>query len=278
MSNMRKSTTICFAFALSFFVASCGNNSVKSDTPIDSKDTTVAVNVLNDGANAKPMRVENMHLTRFIEIFLATPDPKTGKLVAPCYNTMFTPDGIPASRNTAPQELVEGLDFEKMKQEYGLKGASLNGPKLWTPDYTDIEMGVVRDFNGIKAAWVAQLNMGDNAGGVSETTPYKTETIARKSELGWKKGTTVVLLDDTEGNTYILKGFQLGLKPKFTYEQFVAAGQSSFKKLPAGWKFRVKTLDKDLIETPENGLATIMADEFFNVYDKTGPGMSNYKP
>ena len=26
------------------------------------------------------------------------------------------------------------------------------------------------------------------------------------------------------------------------------------------------------------GVATIMADEFFNVYDKTGPGMSNYKP
>jgi hypothetical protein len=33
-----------------------------------------------------------------------------------------------------------------------------------------------------------------------------------------------------------------------------------------------------LIEVPESGVATIMADEFFNVYDKTGPGMSNYRP
>lgn len=275
---MKKTTTFCLAFGFALTFASCGNKSVKSDSQNESKDSTVTLTVLNDGVNAKSVRVENMHLTRFIEIFLATPDPKTGKLVAPCYNTMFTPDGIPASKNTAPQELVEGLDFAKMKQEYGLKGASLNGPKLWTPDYTDIEMGAVRDFNGIKAAWVAQLNMGDNAGGVEETTPYKTVTIDRKSELGWRKGTTVVLLDDAEGNTYILKGFQLGLKPQFTYEQFVAAGQSNFKKLPAGWKFRVKTLEKDLIETPENGIATIMADEFFNVYDKTGPGMSNYKP
>lgn len=266
------------AIALSCLVASCGNNSVKSDTPVESKDTTVTVNVLMDGVNAKPVRAENLHLTQFIEIFLATPDPKTGKMVAPCYNTLFSPDGIPASKITAPLDLVEGLDFEKMKQEYGLKGASLNGPKLWTPDYTDIEMGEVRDFNGIKAAWIAQLNMDDNAGSVSETTPYKTVTIFRKSELGWRKGTTVVLLDDTEGNTYILKGFQLGLKPKLTYEQFVAAGQSNFQNLPKGWKFRIKTLDKDLIETPENGVATIMADEFFNVYDKTGPGMSNYKP
>jgi hypothetical protein len=39
-----------------------------------------------------------------------------------------------------------------------------------------------------------------------------------------------------------------------------------------------QTLDQDLIEVPESGVATIMADEFFSVYDKTGPGMSNYKP
>ena len=275
---MKKTTTFCLTIGLALAFASCGDKSVKSEIQTESKDTIVAVNVLNDGVNAKSLRVENLHMTRFIEIFLATPDPETGKLVAACYNTMFTPDGVPASKNTATQELVEGLDFEKMKQEYNLKGASLNGPKLWTPDYTDIEMGAVREFNGIKAAWVAQLNMGDNAGGVENTTPYTNVTIARKSELGWKKGTTVVLLDDAEGNTYILKGFQLGLKPQYTYEEFVAAGQSNFKKLPAGWKFRVKTLDKDLIETPENGVATIMADEFFNVYDKTGPGMSNYKP
>ena len=87
-----------------------------------------------------------------------------------------------------------------------------------------------------------------------------------------------MLLDDAEGNTWIMKGFQLGLKPQYTYEQFVAAGAGNFKKLPPGWKFRVKTLDKDLIEKPEGGVATIMPDEFFNVYDKTGPGMTNYIP
>jgi hypothetical protein len=234
--------------------------------------------VLADGANAKSGRADNMHKTRFLEIFLAHRDAKTGKLVAECYNTMFTPNGIPASKDTAPQARVEGLDFAKMKTDFGVLGASLNGPKIWTPDWTEIEMGVERDFSGIKATWVAQLNMGDNTGGVAESTPYKPMTIVRKSGLGWNKGTTVLLLDDAEGNTWIMKGFQLGLKPQLTYEQFVAAGAGNFKKLPPGWKFRIKTLDKDYIETPENGVATIMADEFFNVYDKTGPGMGNYKP
>jgi hypothetical protein len=252
-------------------IATVGASYAQAPPPVKPK-------VLADGVGAKSKRVDNMHQTRFIEIFLAHREAKTGKLVAECYNTMFTSKGIPASRDTAPQKLVEGLDFAKMKQEYGVAGASLNGPKLWLPDWTEIDAGVERNFNGIPAAWVATLNMGDNAAGVSETTPYKPMTIARKSGLGWNKGTTVLLLDDAEGNTWVVKGFQQGLKPQYTYKEFVAAGESNFKKLPRGWKFRVKTLEKDLIEKPKNGVATIMADEFFNVYDKTGPGMTDYKP
>jgi hypothetical protein len=118
----------------------------------------------------------------------------------------------------------------------------------------------------------------DKDASVSESTPYKSMSIARKSGLGWNRGTTVLLLDDAEGNTWIMKGLQQGIQPPHTYEQFVSAGASNFKQLPPGWKFRIKKLKKDLIEVPVTGVAAIMPDEFFNVYDKTGPGMSNYKP
>ena len=74
-----------------------------------------SVSVLNDGVGAKYGRIENMHKTRFIEIFLAHSDSKTGKLVAECYNTMFTSRGIPESKDTAPQAQVEGIDFARMK-------------------------------------------------------------------------------------------------------------------------------------------------------------------
>lgn len=240
---------------------------------------SAAPKVLADGVGAKSGRVEGMHKTRFIEIFLAHRDPKSGKLVAECYNSIFaSPRGIPASKDTAPQALVQGLDFARMKTDFGVLGASLNGPKLWLSDWSEIEIGVKREFNGIKTAWVAQLDMGGNTGGVAQTTPYKPMAIARKSGVGWNKGTTVLLLDDAEGNTWIMKGFQLGLKPQRTYEQFVAAGAGNFKKLPPGWTFRTRTLPRNYVEVPAKGVATIMADEFFNVYDKTGPGMSNYKP
>jgi len=250
-----------------------------SSQPLFAQQTPpVAPKVLGDSVGAKSGRFDQLHQTRFIEIFLAHRDAKTGKLVAETYNSMFTTKGIPASKDTAPQAKVVGLDLGKIKTDLGVVGASLNGPKLWLPDWTEIDMGVERDFNGIKASWVAQLDMGDNAGGVAESTPYKPMSIARKSGLGWNKGTTVLLLDDADGNTWVMKGFQLGLKPKQTYAQFVAAGAKNYTKLPQGWKFRIKTLEKDYIEVPVTGVATIMPDEFFNIYDKSGPGMSNYTP
>ena len=71
--------------------------------------------VLADSVGAKYIRVDNMHQVRFIEIFLAYRDAKAAKLVAACYNTALTTDGKLATNDTAPQSLVEGLDFEKMK-------------------------------------------------------------------------------------------------------------------------------------------------------------------
>ena len=230
-----------------------------------------------DSEGAKSQRIENMRHVRYIELFFATHDPKTGKLVAPCYNTTFRKSGIPESRDTAPQELVAALDFDKLAKEYNVLHVLLNGPKRWMLDWFEVDVGKERTFEGIEAPWVAQLNLA-KADSLGANEPYKPMTIARKSSLGWNKGNKVVLIDDAEGNTWIMKGFEEGLEPKHTYEDFLSQGASLFKKLPPGWSVRVKVLEKDLIETPKKGVAWVMPDEFFNVYDKTGPGMTNYKP
>jgi len=252
-------------------------SSCSDQAPVEPPAAPEQPAVLSDGADAKYDRVDNVHQVRFVEIFLVGREASSGNVVAAVYNTMYTDQGIPESKDTSPQALLEGLDFDHIKKEYGVLGASLNGPKLCLPDWVEIDVGTERDFNGLAAVWVAQLNMGDNAS-VAEVAPYTPQTIARHSGLGWNKGRTVILLDDAEGNTWIMKGFELGLKPQRTYDEFVAALPGVYQKLPEGWKVRVKTLEEDLIERPEGGVATIMPDEFFNVYDKTGTGMTNYKP
>jgi hypothetical protein len=191
---------------------------------------------------------------------------------------MYTAEGIPESKDTAPQGLLEGLDLDEVTDDYGVLGAWLNGPKLCLPDWVDIEAGAEREFGALAATWVARLDMGDSGAGVDKPEPYSPLTIARNSSLGWRKGTRVVLLDDADGNTWIMKGFEIGLRPTRSYEEFVAGGAAMFDQLPAGWDVRVEVLERDLTETPENGIATIMADEHYNIYDMTGPGMSDYTP
>ena len=229
----------------------------------------------DDGANAKLVKVDKMHRTRYIEVFVIQGDPASKQLRGICYNTMFRAEGIPASKDTAPQALVDAFDPAKVKKEFGALGVGFNGPNLWMPDWTDIPVGVERDFNGLKASWCADLQMKEPK---FENPPYERQKIARNSALGYRKGRTVFLIDDAAGNTWIMKGFEQGLKPACTFEEFLATGATRFKNLPKGWKFRTKVLEKDLTLISESGFATIMPDEFFNVYDLTGPGYSDYKP
>lgn len=238
--------------------------------------SAVAVpDISRDGVNAKAVGID-MRNMRFIEIFLAHRDPQTGNILGECYGTYANPD-IPATRDSAPQALVRGLDMKAIQKQYGVLSASLNGPKLSTATWWEIEAGTVRQFGGLKAPHTAQLNLG-KAASIHAVEPYVTQTIARKSAINWAKGTTVMVLDDPSGHTWIMKGYELGLKPLRTYAQFMAAGPSVFKKLPPGWKARLVTLQQDNLEVPAAGRASILSDEFFNVYDRTGPGMSNSKP
>jgi hypothetical protein len=231
--------------------------------------------VFSDGDNAVSKRIDMKNM-RYIEIFLADIDPATKSLVAACYGSYANPV-IPGDRDSAPQAQVAALNMDEIARTYGVLGASLNGPKLSIADWWEIDVGKTRQFGGMELPHTAQLNLTGTAN-VNDVKPYEPTTIARKSAINWNKGRTVMALDAPDGNVWIMKGFQQGLDPKISYEAFMSAGPANFKKLPPGWKARVVTLAHDNLETPENGVAWILSDEFFNVYDKTGPGMSNYKP
>lgn len=56
--------------------------------------------------------------------------------------------------------------------DYNLLGASLNGPKIWIPDWVEAEVGVLRDFNNIKAG--EYFNIYDRTGpGMSNYKPLR---------------------------------------------------------------------------------------------------------
>lgn len=221
----------------------------------------------DDGAKAKLKHHGKMLDQDYLEIFIIG-DDGAGNVKSACYNTIgFNDDS--KTGNTAPRELVNKLSVDQITKEYGSKGTFINGPRRWCLDWIDIPTGVVRDFNGLKAAWVATLR-------TTGKTSYKTAQIERKSAIGINKGTTVFLLDDNEGHTWVMKSYSLVLDSTMTREKVPA--MLAKLKLPAGWSYRVKVLEKGLKLVPETGVATILPDDLDNVYDLTGPGFSNYKP
>ena len=62
-----------------------------------------------------------------------------------------------------------------------------NGPRLWTLDWIEVEMGKELDFGGMKARWVNWLDLK----GIS-TEPgaadYKNITVGRHTKFGFDKG------------------------------------------------------------------------------------------
>ena len=226
----------------------------------------------DDGANAKMAHHTNTLDNRYLEVFVIGGNYITGHLKANCYNTEgYNVNPIPG--DFAPQNLVDKLNADEIKKEYKALGAFINGPRRWCLDWIDIPTGVERDFSGLKAPWVATLLLKRGQKG---KVPFETGQIERKSAFGINKGTTVFLLDDPAGRTFVMKSYSLVLDSTMTREK--VPEMMAKIKFPSGWKYRVKVLDQDLVLIPESGVCTIVPDDSDNVYDLTGPGFSNYKP
>jgi hypothetical protein len=154
----------------------------------------------------------------YIEILLAGREAQTGNLVAGCYNPMYPQTGIPASRDVA-QAVVEGMDLERIKAEFDVLGASLDGPKIWTPDWSEAMVGRERDFDGITAPTGSVYDMQSASLGVDpDNTVDELPTLGERLALpeGWSyRARTLddelvmqVTFDDDPPNTIVLDEFE----------------------------------------------------------------------
>jgi len=230
----------------------------------------------DDGVDLKTEHYTGMRAVQYTEFFLIGGNPISGDLRANVYNTIGLNGFTPANKDSSPTPEVAAVDIDAVKKEFGVLAVHINGPKLWMPDEIEVPSGKERVFGKLDAKWVGNLSLQ----GINLTKPgadaYHVTSIERKTTIIYKKGQTEFLIDDPEGNTWVMKGMDLGLHPVQSYAD--AANLGSKLKLPPGYKFRTAVLPADLVTLPTSGVAVIMPDDLNNVYDKTGPGYSNYKP
>ncbi len=237
---------------------------------------TGCAKVPNDGANAKVIRFDNLRNVRYAEVFLIGGNALTHNLQAAFYNTT----GLNNSEdpcNTCPEAIWDKINPETLKKQYHVLGVFKNGPRHWVMDWIELPVGAERNFDGLNARWMGQVKLPKNVDLKKKgSSAYKPTTVARKSEMGFVKGKSIFILDDPEGNPWVMQAYSLIVDPNQTYDSLASLG--SKLKLPQGWKFRVKVLDKDLTIKAVNGIAHIMQDDLENTYDLCGGGSSNYKP
>jgi hypothetical protein len=232
-------------------------------TPKTVDDTGCAV-VLNDRYNSRAdMYFSDLRGYRFAEVFLLCGDTSS------CYNTAGLNTNMDSPKDSVPDSLIANFSEEEVAAQYHVPGVYLNGPKIWMLDSMVIPTGEqVRDFDGIKARWMAYSEKSE------DTQPYTEFSISRQSTFNWNKGKPAYILDDTSGTPWILKSYN----PDFVSESDLNTLDQKLN-IPAGWKFRVVTLPEDLIEIPVNGTAYLIQDELMGVWDKaTIDGGMNYQP
>jgi hypothetical protein len=106
--------------------------------------------------------------------------------------------------------------------------------------------------------------------------------IQRNTCWTWHAGKRVHLLREPNGTVWVLQEYTKAVDPSLTPDNLDTLG-AKFKNLPAGWKFEVKVLDKELRLDTGNagGWAAIIRDEFHCTYQGCGYGAdtsANYIP
>ena len=210
---------------------------------------------------------------QYTEILPVYGNAITKNLTAGVYNTLGLNDPGKTG-NTSTDEVLASLDMKQVKKESNALKVIKNGPRLWTIDWIEVNAGTVRDFDGLKARWVMWFyvpkgfKQGDNA--------YNPMQGKRDTHMGIKAGSRAFILDDPDGNTWVMKSADRIFHPEQRFEDLQHLG--SKLKLPEGWKFRTIILEEDLIFKPDEGSAWICQDDIGNTYDRVGGNFSNYKP
>jgi hypothetical protein len=166
--------------------------------------------------------------------------------------------------NDCPQDLWETLDADAISKDMGAVFVKLNGPRYWLLDGLGSKVAVVdpvfKDFNGIQMRRIATIPLGDDfAAG-----PYVARNVNRGAVFFFDAGKTVYELVDPEGQAFVMQARCVGVDSSITEQSLETLGDRL--ALPAGWAYKSRMLDSELVIDTSATLATVVQDEFENTY------------
>jgi hypothetical protein len=211
---------------------------------------------------------------RYTEFLIVWGSPLKKDFVAGVYNTvgLNDPEG---TGDTTPQNKLEKIDLDQVTDDMEALSHVLNGPRLWTIDHLGVNTGKKHNFKGLEARWVMWFPIPDEIREGKDLSYYVMDAL-RDTDMTIWKGSRVYILDDPDGNSFVMKSASLIKEPNQKFEDLKDLG--SRLKLADGWNFRTKILEQELVFKTKDGKSFIVQDDIGNTYDRVGGPYSNYKP
>jgi hypothetical protein len=181
---------------------------------------------------------------------------RDGRFEAEVYGTQLL--------NDCPQAQWDTLDATAIAADLGAVFVKLNGPRYWMLDGLGAKVAVVepilRDFNGITMRRIATVDLGAEP----STTPYTERHVDRGAVFFFDAGRPVHELVAPDGRSYVMQAYCIGVDPTLCEADLPELGQRL--ALPAGWTYRTRVLDDELIVDTTASVATVLQDELENTY------------
>jgi hypothetical protein len=178
------------------------------------------------------------------------------KLQADVYGTQMI--------NDCPAELWDTLNADEIAKDMGALFVKLNGPRYWMLDGLGTKVAfvepVMREFNGLLMRRIATVDLGDTPASLS----YEERYVNRGAVFFFDAGSVVYELINPDGKAYIMQAYCVGVDP--TLNQSNLGDLAGRLKLPAGWAFRSRILDEELVVDTTDHPATVVQDELENTY------------
>ena len=201
-----------------------------------------------------PRLVDHVRGVRYGEVIAAF--ARDGGFEAEVFGTQFL--------NDCPQELWDALDPTALADELGAVAVKLNGPRYWVLDGIGVKVDamepVLREFNGLLMRRLAVIDLGDTP----TTSPYAEVKVDRGAVFFFDAGRPVYELVAPNGLSYVMQALCVGVDPAMVEADLGTLGDQL--SMPAGWSYRTRVLDEELVIDTTATVATVLQDEFENTY------------
>lgn len=199
-------------------------------------------------------RVEGLRGKRYCEVLLAR--VIDGRLNAEVWNSF----GL----NECPDAAWKALDEAAIKSERGVLAALLNGPRYWLMDAIEKKPTGERQtttFGTLEMFLGATVDLGSIPPNLA---PYTARRVARETVFEFSEGAEVYELITADGKVYVMQSYSQQGNASLTEADLPGLG--SRLTPPAGWTYRVRTLDSTLRVLTHGAEAAVLQDDLSNTY------------